>query len=241
MRGDALVDRFPRESDGRPRAAGSRPGRGASAAVCAGLACLATLACTAGAPSPAPAPAPGSVRGHVAARAGAGEAPPEPMLVFLEPLDGQPSGGPPDLPVLLRSTDRGLEPPILATGARGAVRFENDASIYHHLFSYSESNPFDLGLLRRGETRSLALRGPGVVRIYCKLHPGEGALLFVAPSEHFTVFEPPKPWEIVGVPPGRYRVGAWGETWSAHGRTITVRSGASVATEIAAGRSAASE
>ena len=209
------------------------------ALLVAGLACQGALAC---ASLPASRTSePGSVRGRVVAQAGASRRAPEPMLVFLEPLDPQPPGGSPLPAAVLRATDQGFAPPFLAARAGQSLRFQNDAKIYHHLFSYSESNPFDVGVLRHGDSKSLELRSPGVVRIYCRLHPGEGALLFVAPSDHFAVVEPPQAWEIQGVPPGRYRVRAWGETTSAHGNAITVTPGASVATEIAARRPAAAE
>jgi len=223
-----VVERVSRPGDAR-RSLATHPGRRARARLAA-VACLAALACSSTAPPPAPVALPGSVRGRMLARPEAREA----MLVFLEALEAPPGGGPAAAPALLRSTDRGLEPPVLAARSGQPLRFENAARIYHQLFSYSESNPFDLGVLRRGEQRSLQLRGPGVVRIYCKLHPAESALLFVAPSEHFTVAEAGRAWAIVGVPPGRYRVAAWGETSAGQSRDVTIAPGATVRTEIAA-------
>jgi plastocyanin len=156
------------------------------------------------------------------------------MLVYLEPLD--PNGAPAkaaQAPVL-RPGDGGLAPAVLAVPAGESVRFANPTDIHHRIFSYSESNAFDLGVVRRGETRSIELSNPGVVQIYCKLHPGERAVVFVAPSPYFAAFRPPRAYEIRDVPPGRYRLHAWSEgAAAATGRAVTVRPGATVAAEIA--------
>jgi hypothetical protein len=142
---------------------------------------------------------------------------------------------------VLRPSDRGFAPAVLAVAAGQSVRIANDAAIYHRIFSYSESNPFDLGVVRRGDARSVAFRNPGVVRIYCSLHPSERAIVFVAPSPYFATFRPPERYEIQGVPPGRYRLRAFGESVDAEVRAVTVRSGAWVTAEIAARPLAAPE
>ena len=156
------------------------------------------------------------------------------MIAFLEPLD---AAAPPPMQArrgVLRLGERGLAPAVLAVAAGDSVVLENDTAIYHRLFSYSEPNPFDLGILRRGDTRSIDLTTAGVVRIYCSLHPTERAVIFIAPSPYFATFQPPAPYEIRDVPPGRYRLHAWSESAPATSRPVTVPSGASVAAEIAA-------
>jgi len=154
------------------------------------------------------------------------------MIVFLESLDapGTPEG-PARRPVL-RLGEKGLVPSVLAVASGDSILLENTTGIYHRLFSYSESNPFDLGVLRRGEARSVGLGAPGVVRIYCSLHPSERAVVFVAPSPHFVTFRPPAGYEIRDVPAGRYRLHAWSESAPAPSRTVTVPSGAAVSAEI---------
>lgn len=154
------------------------------------------------------------------------------MIVFLESLDGPETPEAPARHPILRLGEKGLAPPVLAVASGDSIRLENATGIYHRLFSYSEANPFDLGVLRRGETRSVDLDAPGVVRIYCSLHPSERAVVFVAPSPHFATFRPPSGYEIRDVPAGRYRLHAWSESAPAPSRTLTVPSGASVSAEI---------
>jgi plastocyanin len=193
--------------------------------------CAVALAC---ASAPPPLPAPGSVRGHLAAAGGEPAPASELLLVFLEPLDAASAPAERAPRPILRSGEHGLAPAALAVPAGGSIRFANESAIYHHIFSYSEPNRFDLGVVRRGEARTIELRHPGVVRVYCRLHPAERAVVFVAPSPYFATFQPPAPYEIRQVPPGRYRLHAWSENGAAAGPALTVPSGASVAAEIAA-------
>lgn len=238
-----MPDRSLRRTGVRRRRS-TRGGPGPGGLVPALLGLLGVLACAARvAPiAPAPvAPAPGSVRGRLLVPPGTPATPVEPMLVFLEPLDAaSPAAGPgPDGVVL--ASDRGLSPAALAVAVDQSVRFTNRADLYHRLFSYSESNAFDLGVLRRGESKSLQFRKPGVVRIYCSLHPSERAIVFVAPSPYFATFRPPGSYEIRDVPPGRYRLHAWSESVASEARAVTVQPGAAVAVGIAARRPAAAE
>jgi plastocyanin len=164
----------------------------------------------------------------------AGTAPPsEAILVFLEPLDPAAVRAPEARSSALHSGEHELAPAVLAVSAGDSLRFANDAEIYHRIFSYSESNPFDLGVMRRGEARSIRLANPGIVRIYCSLHPAERATVFVAPSPYFATFRPPAGYEIRDVPPGRYRLHVWGEGAPRTSQPVTVLSGTAVAAEVA--------
>jgi len=154
------------------------------------------------------------------------------MVVFLEPLAVDATPEHQARRPVLRLGEPGIEPPVLAVASGDSIGIENATGIYHRPFSTSESNPFDLGTLRRGETRSVDLVSPGVVRIYCSLHPSERAVVFVTPSSHFATFRPPAVFEIRDVPSGRYRLHVWSEGAAAASRTLTVPSGGAVTAEI---------
>jgi hypothetical protein len=229
-----LRDRPPRRpiAAGRPSLAFPSGGRGLRALAPALLGASLALACA----TPI-APAPGSVRGRLVQPAGAPAPPSEPMAVFLEPLDADPPLAVPAPAPVVRPGEHGLAPAALAIAAGGSVRFANDGPIYHRIFSYSEANPFELGTLRRGEEKSVRFARPGVVHLYCSLHPSERAVLFVAPSPYFATFHPPEAYEIPEVPPGRYRLHALGVGLGAKARAVTVRSGETTAVALAlAGR-----
>jgi len=239
-----MAERSPQGSDAprrRPLPAASPPRLVLRAALLSlgrallPLACVAATACSAvSIPLPTPSEPSGSVRGHLAADRGALGSGSEPLLVFLEPLEATARPAKQRPRAVLHASDSGLSPAVLAVSAGESIRLANSSRIYHRIFSYSESNPFDLGVVRRGEKRAIALGNPGVVRIYCSLHPAERAVVFVAPSPYFATFRPPNSYEIRDVPPGRYRLHAWSESASAATRAVTVPPGASVAAEIAA-------
>ena len=51
------------------------------------------------------------------------------------------------------------------------VDFPNADPIYHNVFSVSGANRFDLGLYRSGAAKSKKFEEPGLVRVYCNIHP----------------------------------------------------------------------
>ena len=78
-----------------------------------------------------------------------------------------------------------FEPHVEVLRVGSTVAFPNLDRIYHNVFSLSEIAPFDLGLYRNGASRSLAFPRPGIVRIYCNIHPSMSAFLVVVNSDAF--------------------------------------------------------
>jgi plastocyanin len=135
-----------------------------------------------------------------------------PVVVYLEPLDrAAPEAGAPAGPATLRQRDARFAPSFLAVARGQSVAMPNDDTIYHNVFSFSAPNDFDLGLYPGGESRSVAFRSPGPVRVYCSIHESMSATLFVAPSPWFTVAGADGRWALPGVPPGRFRLRTWSE------------------------------
>jgi plastocyanin len=60
----------------------------------------------------------------------------------------------------------------LKVKAGDSVRFTNDDPVPHNVISVSPSNPFDLGVFRKGESKSVVLGKPGAVDVECSIHPG---------------------------------------------------------------------
>ena len=49
--------------------------------------------------------------------------------------------------------------------------FRNDDEFAHNVFSLSETQNFDLGSYKKGETRQLTLKNPGTIEVECAIHP----------------------------------------------------------------------
>jgi plastocyanin len=60
----------------------------------------------------------------------------------------------------------------LKVKAGDSVRFTNDDPVPHNVISISPSNPFDLGVFKKGESKSVVLAKPGPVDVECSIHPG---------------------------------------------------------------------
>src|SRR5207247_3366872 len=76
-------------------------------------------------------------------------------------------------------TDKKYAPHVVVIPVGSTVRFPNHDPFNHNVFSVSEPNSFDLGLYGRGESKSYTFAHPGLVRVYCNVHPRRVAYVWV--------------------------------------------------------------
>ena len=89
-----------------------------------------------------------------------------PLVVYLDaPAGGSLSFAPPARRATIRQRDARFAPGFLVVTAGQTVDMPNEDGIFHNVFSYSRPNDFDLGLYPSGESRSVTLRDPGLVRM----------------------------------------------------------------------------
>jgi len=82
--------------------------------------------------------------------------------------------------------DKKFTPHILAISAGTAVDFPNADPIFHNAFSNFEGQVFDIGLYPPGSSRSVRFDRPGIVRVFCNIHPSMSAIIVVVDSPYFT-------------------------------------------------------
>jgi plastocyanin len=137
-----------------------------------------------------------------------------------EPLDAsravvwlEGSNAPPASPAkgVMTTHDKKFTPEVLVLPAGSQIAFPNEDSIQHNAFSSSEGNQFDVGLNGRGPGKEVVLREPGVVRVFCNVHPQMAAVVVVTPTTLAARAKPDGTFEIGGVPPGTYELKAWDE------------------------------
>jgi plastocyanin len=131
-------------------------------------------------------------------------------LVWVEPVSGKtPRLTPGTFHITTRN--KTLVPHVLAIPAGSTVTFPNDDPISHNLFSLSSNNAFDLGLYRRGAGKSQKFDNPGIVNVYCNVHPNMSAVIQVMATPYFSFADANGNFAVAGVPPGKYRLLAWNE------------------------------
>jgi plastocyanin len=111
----------------------------------------------------------------------------------------------------VRMVRKRFEPRIVVVPVGATVSFPNDDPILHNVFSVSGDNNFDLDLYKRPEVGRKTFEKPGLVRVYCNIHPGMSAFVLVTASQHYTMADKSGRFRIEGVPPGRYTLRAWHE------------------------------
>ena len=209
----------------------------ARARVAAALAAL----CVASTARAEPA-ATGSVAGRVELEvAGARLSDQGPIVAYLDSPEegGRLAFAVPSAPAEMRQSGVRFQPRFLVVVAGQRVSLPNDDAIYHNVFSFSKPNAFDLGLYPQGESRTVVLRHPGVVRTYCSIHESMSGTILVAPSPWYDVADASGRFEIRGVPPGSYRLRVWNDRLPRESRLVRVGAGQSSRLVVALGGGAA--
>lgn len=111
----------------------------------------------------------------------------------------------------METHNKQLAPRVLAVPVGATVNFPNIDPIFHNLFSVSRPNDFDLGLYKGGTSKSKTFAVPGVVRVYCNVHPQMSATIVVANSSYYTVADRTGRYELDQVPAGTYIIRAYAE------------------------------
>jgi plastocyanin len=142
-------------------------------------------------------------------------------------LDG--AGPAPDDPeshaLQLQQLDRRFLPDLVVVPVGSTVSFPNLDPIFHNVYSLSKPKTFDLGSYDKGQTRKVAFPKPGIVDVYCHLHPNMAATIVVTPNRWYARPDRSGQFRIPNVPPGQYTVVAWHKSAGFFRKTIVVEKG----------------
>jgi plastocyanin len=138
-------------------------------------------------------------------------------VVTFEPAGSAGSAGLAGAPLRAEKTyemvtrDKGFVPRVLAVPRGSRVRFPNDDPILHNVFSVSAGNAFDLGLYKKGPGKEKTFESPGLVRIYCNVHPGMVAYVLVVDTPYVTSPGEDGSFILTGLPKGAGKLTVWHE------------------------------
>jgi plastocyanin len=127
---------------------------------------------------------------------------------------------------------KAFSPRVVVVPVGGTVEFPNNDPIFHNVFSVSGENRFDLDLYKRPKSGAFTFQRPGLVRVYCNIHPQMSAVVLVRDNPYFTRAGQDGSFTIEGVPAGRYTLKAWHERAGEVALELTVPAQGEVAGRI---------
>jgi plastocyanin len=125
----------------------------------------------------------------------------------------------------LLQKDKMFQPHVLVVTVGTVVDFPNADPIFHNAFSSFEGQIFDIGLYPPGTSRSIRFRRPGIVRVFCNIHPTMSAVIVVLNTPYFTKAGTDGRYQMASVPYGTYDLRVFDERATAEpdvNMTVTV-------------------
>jgi plastocyanin len=104
-----------------------------------------------------------------------------------------------------------FSPRVIPLKTGSSVDFLNDDGIFHNAFSLSRSNPFDLGVYPQGTSKLVRFDKPGLVRVYCNLHPGMVSNVLALDNHFFAMTDATGQYSLSSAPVGSFVFRVWSE------------------------------
>ncbi len=147
------------------------------------------------------------------------------VVIYLEGLEPADSKLANSVNFKIAQIDRRFTPDLLVVPIGSKVSFPNMDPIFHNIFSLSKPKSFDLGSYDKGESREVAFPKPGIVDIYCHLHPNMESTVVVTPNRWYARSDRSGQFQIHDVPPGKYTIVAWHKSAGFFRKSIVVEAG----------------
>jgi plastocyanin len=125
----------------------------------------------------------------------------------------------------MEQINRRFLPDLLVVQAGSTVSFPNMDPVFHNIFSLSKPKSFDLGSYDKGDSRQVVFPKPGIVEVFCHLHPNMAATILVAPNRWYVRSDRTGQYRIPDVVPGKYTVVAWHKAAGFFRKSIVVEPG----------------
>jgi plastocyanin len=140
---------------------------------------------------------------------------------------------PPKAEATLEQHNEKFAPRVLPIVAGQSVIFPNRDRLYHNVFSVSPTLSFDLGQYKSSDPpRSQTFPIPGLVPVYCNIHPDMISYVVVLENRAFAVTGEDGAFELRGVRPGKLALNAWLPGAQRVTREIELTAGATLAVDL---------
>ena len=132
-------------------------------------------------------------------------------VVFLEGELAQARQVPPQEIPKVSHKGKQFSPRVLPITVGSTLDFYNDDTGYHNVFSLSKPKVFDLGIYPEKASKLVTFDRPGLVKLYCNIHPKMVSNVLVLNNPYFAVTNSQGKFSISGIPDGEYTVRVWHE------------------------------
>ena len=124
-------------------------------------------------------------------------------IVWVSAPDAIPQNGDAEM----RNKNRTFIPPYVVIPVGAQVRFPNDDSFYHSIYSDSPADKFDIGYYGPGPGKLVTFMNPGVVEVHCHIHASMHATIVVADGPYALASN--GSYSLANVPAGKHVVHGW--------------------------------
>ncbi|MGA7398483.1 MAG: carboxypeptidase-like regulatory domain-containing protein [Candidatus Sulfotelmatobacter sp.] len=149
-------------------------------------------------------------------------------VVYVDAIAGKTFPAPKEHPVV---DQKGLlfAPHIIAVQQGTTVEFLNSDNVQHNVFWPSVAGDkkagHNLGTWPKGEKRPFTFDKPGVVPLFCNVHPEMEGYIVVSPTPYFAQTDDSGNYKIKDVPDGSYTLVVWHEGAKNQSKPVTVAGG----------------
>jgi plastocyanin len=119
--------------------------------------------------------------------------------------------------------DKTFFPELAVVTAGTSVRFRNEDTLDHSVYSVSPADPFDLGIYEPGPGKDVAFPNPGAIEIRCHVHRHMHAVLIVVDGPYARVERAGGAWSLHGVRTGHRVLHTWTADGGETAKSIEVR------------------
>lgn len=111
----------------------------------------------------------------------------------------------------MSTKNKQFSPRSIVVPLGATVHFPNFDPIFHNIFSVSRPNDFDLGLYKGGASKSKVFDSPGIVRVFCNVHPQMTATIVVSNTPFQTNADITGSFSLGQIPSGTFFLRAYAE------------------------------